>query len=197
MSTTSATAAPKRIQVLETPEFARYTITPPGIRGVGRELGWTVLGLFIGLWLIWGLSGIEDKWWALLVAGACFGIVLSLHRALIIIIHANSANATIVVDRQSLTISCSNWTGDTRFRWSHGEIAEVLPKQRYDPRSMILPLVFAGSPGGISGIRSSVLVIRTHSGEETVSLAGQRLEKDEVSWLASQLRDGHLLGLSA
>ena len=122
-------------------------------------------------------------------------MLLYLHRALIIIIHANSANATIVVDQQSLTIASSNWTGDSRFRWLRAEIAEVLQKQRYDPRIIILPLVFAGSPGGLSGVRGSVLVIRTHSGEESVLLAGQRLEQDEASWLATELRDWHLLGL--
>ena len=61
MNTTSALAAPKRIEVLETPEFARYTIAPPGIRGVGRELSWVVLGLLTGLLLIWGTYGIDGK----------------------------------------------------------------------------------------------------------------------------------------
>jgi len=194
MSSPAILRCPDRIQVLETPDSAQYIVAPPGLVGAWREIGRESLGLLFGAFFM-GLAldspaerfGKADELFVLLAA-LC--IILAVYRGAAIVIQALTATASIFVDKNCLKVATSNWRGDIRFRWSRDEIERISARQRTDIRSLnpLLPLAFAGWSDW-------VLVIRTQWGEETVLLAGHLL-KDEISWLATELREDQLLGFA-
>jgi len=188
MSSETLLECPGRIHVLEAPSFKRYNIEPAGFRGAIIELGreWSLTMIPGIAWVLWSsLARQPDDLWKLNLVMIPFALMLAaliLCRCTIIFIQTLTANASILVDDEWLTITLHHWRGDSRIQWAREEIERFVAKQRFDPRSLnpLMPLTFARW-------FEWVLVVRTKLGEETALFAGHTLRGEIPWWLATEL----------